>query len=192
MNYIKMMLTGLLLTNTVAFAQPLEGFVTDSRGGAIKTPWELCVRTGTYDKDTAYNPDCNPKVSENVVVVSENKSEVINVFFAFNSAILSEDAKAKIKTAFEGIENPKNIDIYAATDFLGTEKYNQKLGQERLDAVYKYVLENVKNKDIPIQGSNLGKSYAQRQNSPECKDLKGASLIKCIQVDRLGQIHVNY
>lgn len=192
MNYLKIMLAGLLLNNTVAFAQTNEGFVTDNRGNAIKTPWNLCVRTGTYDKNTAYNPDCNPKIVENVVVVSEEKSEIINVFFAFNSAVLSEEAKAKIRKAFEGIKNPKNIDIYASTDFLGSEKYNQKLGQERLNAVYKYVLENLENKNIPIQGSNLGKSYAQSQNSPECKDLKGNALIKCIQVDRLGQINIIY
>lgn len=198
----------LSLATISAFAQSqpepkIDGYVVSSDGHAVKTTDGSCVRTGFYNPDTAYHPDCNPikkvdptppvKQPDPIVPVVEKKVETqeIKVYFAFDSAVLTSTEQAKIDTLLNNVDTGE-VTIVAGTDFIGTEKYNQRLSEQRAQTIANYVKSKANVHIASVTG--VGETEAQLQNTEACKKVKHnrAKLIKCVADDRFGSVVVKF
>ncbi len=67
-----------------------------------------------------------------------------NIFFEFNSAELQPESIGELERVLEIMkDNPKiSVEIAGHTDSIGTEGYNQKLSQERAEAVAQWLVEH--------------------------------------------------
>lgn len=64
-----------------------------------------------------------------------------DVLFDFDSSDIKEEARAKLDEIAERLKKSgEKLDITGNTDKIGSEEYNQKLSQERADAVMEYLL----------------------------------------------------
>lgn len=192
----------------------VNGYLIDSWGHAVRTSDGSCVRTGSYDANTAYHPECNPIIVKEVMKIPESQIEKLpesrkiepiiqnnqpivhhlRVYFDFDSAVLNKEAKEKLNHFLENVQssnegNEKLVKIVAAADFIGTNSYNQKLSEKRAYAIEQYLLnlgiDNVR--DV----SGIGENRARLQDTPECKGLNSKKeLIKCIEKDRVGSVIV--
>lgn len=75
--------------------------------------------------------------------------------FKFNRAVLPDEAKAQLDKLVTDISaDPKNVffEIEGHTDSAGTAKYNELLGQDRADAVKRYLYETHK---VPLHKMNV-------------------------------------
>ena len=96
-----------------------------------------------------------PKVEEKIAVVAAQAPPVVvlafeDVHFYYDKSILSDNAKAAIKTTILKMKNNPNTHIRIAgyTSEAGTDKYNMALSQRRAKAVEDYVVsEGLVNKD---------------------------------------------
>lgn len=92
-----------------------------------------------------------------VNVLTDKPIVLENIYYDFNSAVLSDRAKSVLDTTLLVLlkEAPEFIiEIGAHTDSVGGSEYNQKLSQERADNVVKYLI----SKGIPSQRL-LSKGY---------------------------------
>ncbi len=76
-------------------------------------------------------------------VVTPRKVAFNNVLFDFDKAVLKPEGKAEVDKVIADLkEHPKDtVLIEGHTDNVGSEKYNEALGQRRADAVKKYMVE---------------------------------------------------
>ena len=63
-----------------------------------------------------------------------------NVFFGFDSDLLSEVAKRELKLVYESQKEAKTLTIIGHTDSKGTASYNQGLSERRAAAVGTYMI----------------------------------------------------
>jgi OOP family OmpA-OmpF porin len=112
--------------------------------------------------------------------------------FGFDRAALTTEGKAALDTFATELGGTQfdTINVEGHTDRLGTEAYNQKLSQQRADAVKEYLVST--GKVDPAKIVTTGKS----ESSPVTKaeDCKGnaatAKLIACLAPDRRVEIEV--
>lgn len=73
---------------------------------------------------------------------AEPSAELSTVYFAFDSAVLSDEARARLDENARWLEqNPDGrLVIEGHTDPKGTDEYNIALGQSRAQAAYDYLL----------------------------------------------------
>ncbi|MGR3302782.1 MAG: OmpA family protein, partial [Candidatus Scalindua sp.] len=73
-----------------------------------------------------------------------NSVRLNNLFFEFNSALLTADSKTELNKIIRFlINNPlTKIEISGHTDDQGTEEYNLNLSKERAKAVYSYLIDH--------------------------------------------------
>ena len=73
--------------------------------------------------------------------VEAPKSQKEFVFFAFDSAVLSEDAKRELAKAMAEVEGAITVTGFA--DNTGDSSYNQKLKERRAEAVKQFLIEGL-------------------------------------------------
>jgi peptidoglycan-associated lipoprotein len=96
-----------------------------------------------------------------------------DVRFGFNQSELTDNARNILESLITQLKSEnKNvyIEVQGHTDSLGTEDYNQKLGQERADAVRRYLSEN----GIPLHRISTI-SYGENRPVADNKTKKGRS-----------------
>jgi OOP family OmpA-OmpF porin len=151
---------------TTASAQ-VKGYVEDARGLIVKTPFNLCVRTGYWSPAMAIeecDPDLVPKKAAPpappaaapapppppppappkpaVQPVSEKITMAADAHFDFDKAVLKAEGKAKLDDLV-GKLKAVNLEVIIAighTDSIGSAAYNQKLSLRRADAVKGYLV----------------------------------------------------
>lgn len=160
------------------------GRLTDSTGSAVNTSYGDCWNAaGGSDKtiescgDVVAQPE--PKASLEVVAtptavtitgkVMEKVTIAAAMLFAFDSAKLSDDAKAVIDERIQTLRGKARLTsamrIEGHTDSTGPEAYNQELSQRRAQAVADYIVSqsyNVKASDIEVVG--MGESSPAASN----------------------------
>jgi OOP family OmpA-OmpF porin len=112
--------------------------------------------------------------------------------FGFDRSVLRPEGKAALDAFAQNLRgaNFDSITVEGYTDRIGTDAYNQKLSQERADAVKTYLVEtgNVDAQKITA----VGKGESTPVTKPE--DCKGKAatpkLISCLQPDRRVEIEV--
>jgi OOP family OmpA-OmpF porin len=158
-------------TSTVALAQQgrgTQGYLTDSRNGIVKDPFNLCWRTGYFtpalancecDVDLLPRDVCFPPAPKPAAApppapaakpapapapkpVTEKVTFAADVFFDFDKSVLKPEGKAKLDDLvgkLKGIALEVIIAI-GHTDSIGTAEYNQKLSVRRAEAVKAYLV----------------------------------------------------
>lgn len=180
-----------------AFAQSLQdGYLTDSSGNVVKSGFGLCWKASSSKK---FSEDCGdkkleekkkeepvinesplPPKEEEKVIESKPVSLTVNtkVLFKFDSSVLTNEAKQELDKALSNA-NVLSVHIVGHTDSFGTEKYNEKLGMKRAQAVKDYLV----SKQVPSSIIKL-ESAGETQLVVNCKP----NTIACQAPNRRAQI----
>ncbi|MXP67479.1 porin OmpA [Pantoea sp. Aalb] len=112
--------------------------------------------------------------------------------FAFNKATLKEQGKIALENLYKDLSKmnaqDSSIIVLGFTDRIGPDKYNQKLSEQRAQAIVDFLI----SKNIPydnITAHGMGKSQSITGHS--CDDFKKRkALIECLAPDRRVEINV--
>jgi len=187
-----------------------SGYLQDTRGAVVKSPFNLCWRTGFWSPAMATaecDPDLVPKPAAPtppapkpamptppapkpaaVAPVTVKVTMAADALFDFNKSVIRGDAKAKLDDLVGKIKSV-NVEVVIAighADRIGSVRYNQKLSLRRADSVKAYLV----SKGIPanrIYTEGKGKSQPVKA-CPAMKSKK--QLIACLQPNRRVEIEV--
>lgn len=95
------------------------------------------------------------------------RKETLNVYFAFNSFEVSEASKKRIDSALLNLIIEK-ISLQGHCDSIGSNNYNDKLSNNRVNEVKKYLLaKNINNENIEIKALGKRKLINKNENEQE-------------------------
>ena len=189
-------------------AVAVEGYVTSGQDPEqpVRTRYGECVHDYGYQPGLRF-ADCEPApapvaapapVLEKPAVVEAPAPQPIpqnvpfriatETFFDFDKATLKPEGEAALDDVAGrlAVSQYDTISIVGHTDRIGTVAYNQKLSERRASAMREYLVA----KGIPaekIAASGLG----EQNPSAECKGVRGAKLIACLQPDRYAEVSVS-
>ena len=106
--------------------------------------------------------------------------------FTFDKAVVRPDGKTALDAFARDLQGTRysTISVEGNTDRLGSDAYNQKLSQERADAVKSYLVSNAGIDARKITAVGRGESNPVTKPG-DCKGTKPTpSLIACLQPDR--------
>lgn len=174
--------------------------VAASDGAPVTTASGACVRTSEWNPAASYR-DCNPLPTAKRVPASVEPARLdstlradpirisMNTLFDFDSAVLRADAGPALDALAKQLTqaNYQKVDIVGHADRMGPGKYNQKLSEERAEAVRDYLLA------LGLDGTKLtafGVGSTEPLTGKECRGLRGKPLVYCLQRDRYTEITV--
>jgi OmpA-OmpF porin, OOP family len=142
-------------------------------------------------------PVQTPRVVEEVVVVQEVVAVPaavpfrlsLDALFDFDSATLKANADAALDALAQQIAGAQygSIDIVGHADRIGPAAYNHHLSERRAQAVSTYLAAHGVD-ESKISFSGVGSS--DPMTGSQCKGLRGARLIACLQPDRFAEVTV--
>lgn len=112
--------------------------------------------------------------------------------FSFDKAVIRPDGRAALDTFGRDLQGARynSISVEGNTDRLGSDAYNQKLSQERADAVKAYLITNSGIDARKITATGRGKTNPETKPE-DCKGNKPTpTLIACLQPDRRVDVEV--
>jgi OOP family OmpA-OmpF porin len=188
--------------------EPAGYLVAAQDGAPVTTATGACVRTGQWTAGTSYR-SCDPQ-SEAVVpakagtpfipakvetasIESPARAEpmrvAMNTLFDFDSAVLRADAGPALDALAKQLtsRNYQKVDIVGHADRMGPGKYNQRLSEQRAEAVRDYLL--TRGLDA-TKVSAIGVGATEPLTGKECRGLLGKPLVYCLQRDRYTEITV--
>jgi outer membrane protein OmpA-like peptidoglycan-associated protein len=147
-----------MIGSSVFAEDMVKSYVKDSSGAYVTSGSGECVRT-SYESDVKPT-ECGyaaPEVVRVEVVETPTAASVsakvqeevvigASMLFAFDSAALSDDAKAIIDERIERVKGKMKLTsimkVEGHTDSTGPAEYNQKLSERRAQSVADYILAN--------------------------------------------------
>jgi len=203
---------GALTTDVAAQSGSKDGYVQDTRGDIVKTPFGLCVRTGFWSPALAI-AECDPDLVKKpapapvappparpaaptpppppkppaVVPSLEKVTLSADTLFNFDKATIRPDAKAKLDDLVGKIKGV-NLEVVIAighADRIGSDRYNQKLSVRRAESVKAYLV----SKGIPANRIYT-EGKGEKQPVKDCKPMPRKQLIECLQPNRRVEIEV--
>jgi OOP family OmpA-OmpF porin len=204
-----------------ATARGLPGYVVSSDGNVVLSGFGQCVRAGHWVPANAAEP-CDRMARADVpapvavvqpapvakaepapapVAAPEPPRPVIqkltlstDVLFDFNKAELKDAGKERLDQLAEEIKDARVDEIVATghADRIASDDYNQKLSEQRAQAVREYLASKVED---PNRVTAEGKGESQPVTGDECKKLgaeraSNRKLVQCLQPDRRVEIEV--
>ncbi|MBT9612906.1 MAG: OmpA family protein [Burkholderiales bacterium] len=202
------------LLPSMAIAQDkIQGYLLDTRGAVVKNNYGQCWRTGYWTPAMAI-AECDPDLVKKVeapapmvaavppppalaptpapapIIEAKKVSFSADALFAFDKSTLKPEGKLEL----DGLARDLNgvsydaIHVTGHTDRIGSAKYNQKLSEQRANAVREYLV----GKEIPANRISVeGKGELQPTTQPgDCTGPKSKKLIACLQPDRRVDIEV--
>jgi OOP family OmpA-OmpF porin len=125
--------------------------------------------------------------------VLEKMTLSADVLFEFNSATLKDSGKQKLDELASRVKdaNVEEVNAVGHADRIGSEQYNQKLSEERAQAVTAYLQGNMNTANLQAEGR--GKS--EPVTGEDCKGMgperkANRKLVECLQPDRRVDIEV--
>ena len=114
-----------------------------------------------------------------------------DALFAFDKAVLKPEGKQELDAFANNLSGVsyEAIQVTGHTDRFGSDKYNQRLSEQRGNAVQEYLV----SKDIPanrITVQGLGETQPTTQPG-DCTGRKSPKVIACLQPDRRVDIEVS-
>ena len=112
--------------------------------------------------------------------------------FSFDKAVIRPDGRAALDTFGRDLQGARynSISVEGNTDRLGSDAYNQKLSQERADAVKAYLITNSGIDARKITATGRGETNPETKPE-DCKGNKPTpALIACLQPDRRVDVEV--
>ena len=181
----------------------VKDYVTSPYGEVYKNSYGECWRS-RFDDTTDKLEECGyakpvPVVIEQELVVAPTAAtltttiaESINIraalLFAFDSAVLSDDAKAVIdeRTAKyrDRGELTSNVEVIGHADSTGPEAYNQMLSEKRARSVADYLEQSTNITDDKIDASGRGESEPEMSNDTK----KGRAINRRVIIILNGKI----
>ncbi len=194
---------GLFLTSFVLLASPSAAFADDdhqvwrdSEGQIVHNTWGMCVRS---QLETSSDPCATPVAAapaphiawrpvQHTVIAKEDRT----VYFGFNKADLTEEAKQKLNTLADKIKSANDIQgaqVAGYADRIGTVSYNELLSKKRAANVRDYLVA----RDIVNTNVTNTRWYGKSEPSANCSaNLPRAQLIECLTPDRKVQVDITY
>src|SRR3954467_6572975 len=168
--------------------------IAASDGAPVITASGACVRTGQWTPGAGYR-NCDPLPMAKLIpaAVEPTSSEsplhaepiriAMNTLFDFDSAVLRADAAPALDALAKQLTQAsyQKIDIVGHADRMGAGKYNQKLSEQRAEAVRDYLLAQ------GLDGTRLtafGVGNTEPLTGKECRGLRGKPLVYCLQRGR--------
>jgi len=182
-------------------AQEAAGYlVAASDGAPVTTASGACVRTSEWNPAASYR-GCNPLPTAKLVPASVEPARLdaplraepirisMNTLFDFDSAVLRADAGPALDALAKQLTQAsyQKVDIVGHADRMGSGKYNQKLSEQRAEAVREHLLA------LGLDGTKLtafGVGATEPLTGKECRGLRGKPLVYCLQRDRYTEITV--
>jgi OmpA-OmpF porin, OOP family len=207
--------TALAAAAFTASAQP--GYVTDGPNATVVTnPFGLCWKTGDWNPNRAVAP-CDavpvaavpapapqaaaptppppPVAAAPQRPVIEKVTLSSDVLFDFNKATLKDAGKQKLDELAGRIKDARvdEIDAEGHADRIGSDQYNQKLSEQRAQAVKDYLASTTGLSADKIRAE--GKGEIEPVTGDRCKRMgaeRGSNrkLVQCLQPDRRVEIEV--
>jgi OOP family OmpA-OmpF porin len=111
-----------------------------------------------------------------------------DVLFDFNKAELKDAGKQKLDELAGQLKGAKvdEIVVVGHADRIASEGYNQKLSEQRAEAVKAYLALQGASANVTAQG----KGEAAPVTGDQCKKMAGKKLIECLQPDRRVEVEV--
>ena len=173
--------------------EPAAYLVAAQDGAPVTVASGACVRTSQWSARASYR-DCDaPVISEAKAVETLTKHVPfrisMNTLFDFNSAVLRTDAGSALDGLAKQLTdaNYQKVDIVGHADRMGPGKYNQKLSEQRAEAVREYLLSRGLD---ATKVSAIGVGATEPLTGKECRSLQGKPLVYCLQRDRYTEITV--
>lgn len=178
------------------------GYAFSSAGNVVQSGTGECVHTSSWQRGDAI-PGCDgytepvaeaPKevaVVEEVAAIEPVRYTLdAETFFDFDKAILREDGKQKLDTIASRIKSEgtvSNVELVGYTDPIGSDQYNQRLSQERAQAVGQYLSQQtgIDSNRFQVRGEGENNLVAT------CEGKRGNALIECLQPNRRVEIAIN-
>ncbi len=208
------LLAAIGIGSTVAFAQVNDGHLYDARGEAVKSGSGACWKTARWTPAMAIeacDPDLIKKEAPPAAKPAEPKPAApapapapkpaaekvtlaADTLFDFDKATLRADGKAKLDELLAKVKGIKLEVIIAVghADRIGSDKYNQKLSENRAASVKAYLV----SKGLePNRVYTEGKGEKQPVTGAQCKNMgkdhrSNKKLVACLQPDRRVEIEV--
>ena len=202
-----LMITGAMSGIGHAETNPADtGYLTDSRGVAVRSGFGLCWHTG-FGPAPATPNECDPgptpvKVAQTVepatkvppVVTPKPASAKVTMdadtLFDFNKYFLRPAGRDALDAFVSSIKDisPEVILAVGHADRFGTDAYNQRLSEQRAESVKAYL----QSKGIdPARIKIEGRGETQPVTKPgECAGAKSAKVIACLQPDRRVEVQI--
>jgi outer membrane protein OmpA-like peptidoglycan-associated protein len=189
-------LAGLLLAGVPSIANAEANYhdvVIDSEGEIARNSYGNCIRSSQLtDRDLC--------PSENVVQqqtvqktrqTTELTEEQRTVYFQFNRATLTPEAKQRLDTLVSALKSNQSIKearIVGYADRIGSVSYNQQLSQKRAETVRDYLVANGYTNARVTDTRWVGKS----EPTTNCPKEKRSLLIQCLHNDRKVAVEIEY
>lgn len=187
----------MLLGTTTAYAQGMDDnkVVRDTSGNIVRSyEHGTCARTKWEEgsdpcaTEPRHVAQPAPKPVERTVLSQKDKT----VYFGFDSAQLSSDAKEQlddVATTLQGANDIQSADIVGYADIMGNSSYNEALSRKRAQAVKDYLAERgyLNTQVAAVRGVGATNSVTQCDLSMP-RDEK----IACLSADRRVEVEVKY
>jgi OOP family OmpA-OmpF porin len=194
------LIAALSLGQAHAAEEPAAYLVVAQDGAPVTTASGACVRTSQWNPAASYR-DCNPLPTAKLIPASVEPARLdtpsgaepirvsMNTLFDFDSSVLRADASPALDALAKQLTqaNYQKVDIVGHADRMGPGKYNQKLSEQRAEAVRDYLLAR------GLDGTKLtafGVGNTEPLTGKECRGLRGKPLVYCLQRDRYTEITV--
>lgn len=174
------------------------GYVVDQSTDAVtRNSYGECWKTTYFDKANGL-AECGDAVAAAPKaaapgVTKERIALSAKVLFGFNKANLRPQAKAELDPVVAKIKqhgaNLQGVVVEGHTDYLGSDKYNQKLSESRANTVKSYFVAN----GIPADKvTAVGKGETETKMTETCKakKLSYAKLKDCLEPDRRVEVEI--
>jgi OOP family OmpA-OmpF porin len=176
------------------------GYVDESGASIVRTGSGDCLHTDRWSIPNAI-AECDPEIvamrdkpaevaAVEVIVRKELKPIRLeaDALFAFDSATLTDEGRARLDGVLSQLPDrsalqDKRITITGFTDRLGPDAYNQKLSEQRAQAVHDYLVsKGMRDEAIDAQGLGSAKPVVT------CEGKRGNALIDCLAPNRRTEI----
>lgn len=179
------------------------GYVVDQTTDAVtRNNYGECWKTTYFDKAKNGLAECGDAVAAAPVAAKpaaapvttkERISLSAKVLFDFNKANLRSAAKNELDPVVAKIKqhgtNLQGVVVEGHTDYLGSDKYNQKLSESRANTVKSYFVAN----GVPADKvTAVGKGETETKMTQTCKakKLSYAKLKDCLEPDRRVEVEI--
>ena len=189
-----------------------KAYLDDSRGAVVMSGTGLCWHTG-FGPPPASSAECDPNyvapaapvariepVAPRVVAaltpppaprpVAEKLTLDADTLFDFNKATLRPAGRDALDDFVGKLRDisPETIMAIGHADRIGTERYNQRLSEQRVASVKDYLVSRgVESARVYTEGKGETQPVTKAE---DCTGPKSAKLIACLQPDRRVNIEV--
>ena len=166
---------GALMVAASAYATTSFQPVKNNAGSPVVDSSNNCVRTKWEGSSACVNAD--------VATL-----ELRTVYFAFDSAVLTPAAKAKIDALAAGLTSSGevNVKIVGFADIIGNPAHNLRLSQRRANAVGAYLV----SKGVNVAPGSEIRGLGSIGSLSQCPGVRGAALKACLWRDRRVEIEI--